>query len=301
LDGERSPLLERLVARASAAAVTDDWRADALRMLLPADCLPPPPACAALRRSALSHGGWACMATPVHFSAGMSTVTLQDGGILWLDPGDAPALAEDFNRVFEGESARLVVAGSDVLVAVFDTALEVDTRDPEALLGRDVYFGQPSGTDGPRLRRLMSEIELWLFDHAVNRSRTARGLQPVTGLWLWGGGSTSVQVPPIAGWTAGRDPLFAAFGAEDVWPGGAGPGVIVSDAEPGSAQWKAVEHDWLEPAAKALGAGVVAQLVLSASDRSFSLGRGPHLKFWRRPKPWWRSFAPKNGGSHELR
>ena len=31
----------------------------------------------------------------------------------------------------------------------------------------------PRGPDAVRVRRLMSEMEMWLFDHAVNESRRA--------------------------------------------------------------------------------------------------------------------------------
>jgi len=33
------------------------------------------------------------------------------------------------------------------------------------------------------------------------------------------------------------------------------------------------------------------ELDLSAADRRFSIGKGPNLRLWRRPRPWWVSYG----------
>jgi len=53
----------------------------------------------------------------------------------------------------------------------------------------------------------------------------------------------------------------------------------------------------LAPAAVALHAGRISRLDLSAGGRRFSVGRGPNLRFWRRPRPWWESFDVDTGDS----
>jgi hypothetical protein len=242
---------------------------------------------------------------------------MPDDGLVELRPDEAGALASDFNQTFADAGLRLWVARSAVLVCVFHGALEVTTHDPEAVAGHDLFEFQPAGPDAPRLRRLMSEIEMWLFDHPLNRARTAAGRQPVTGLWLWGGGATIPApavaagpaapavpaaharplLPTVRGWTAGHDPLFAAFGEATRFPTEAGPGVVVCTDQPGSAAWADVEQRWLAPAAVALHAGRISRLDLSAGERRFSVGRGPNLRFWRRPRPWWESFDVDTGDS----
>jgi hypothetical protein len=296
-----SPQLERLVARASASVRVADWRADAFRVIAPEEMTMPPIAAAALHASSGSPpGAWGFIATPVHFSASMSSVTMPEGGLLELRPDEAAALASDFNRTFVDARTRLSVGRSSVLVCVFDRALEVTTHDPEAVVGHDVFGFQPAGTDAPRLRLLMSEIEMWLFDHAVNRARTGDGRHPVTGLWLWGGGSTDSTIPEVLGWTAGADPFFAAFGQAQRFPPEAGPGVVVCTDQPGSDTWSDVEQQWLTPAVAALQSGRIKRLDLSAAGRRFSLGRGAALRFWRRPRPWWESFEIRGGELHDI-
>jgi hypothetical protein len=137
----------------------------------------------------------------------------------------------------------------------------------------------------------MSEMEMWLFDHPVNHARSSQQRRPVTGLWLWGGGATGEALPPVRGWCAGQDPFFAAFGNEREYPRGAGSGVIVCGEQPGSDEWLAVERRWLVPAVADLRSGRLQRLELSAADRRFSVGKGPNLRFWRRPRPWWESYG----------
>ena len=252
----------------------------------------PPIAAAVLHASGGPMAGeWVCVATPVHFLAGMTSVTMPDGGTLDVSRSDIEVLAVDFNRVFGGGGVRLRVARSGVLLCAFDEALQVTTHDPEDVVGRDVFSFQPEGTGARRLRRLMSEIEMWLFDHDVNRTRAAHALPPITGLWLWGGGSMLSAMPAVHGWTAGEDPLFAAFFVETEFPSEASCGVVVCTECPGSAAWIDVERRWLAPTIASLQSGRIDRLELSAGRQCFTIGKGFGRRFWCRPRPWWESFG----------
>jgi hypothetical protein len=286
-------MLERLVARAGDPSRVEDWRIEAFRVIAPDAQRLPSIAGTILREggSEADPAAWACIATPVHLSAGMRSVTMAADGILNPAPDEAAALSADFNRVFGGAGVRLSVGRGALLYCLFDDRIEATTHGPEELVGNDVFGFQPTGPDGARLRSLMSEMEMWLFDHPVNRARAAQERQPVTGLWLWGGGPTWEALPPVRGWSAGRDPFFAAFGSEQEYPRAAAPGVVVCAEQPGSKEWPEVERRWLVPAVAALGSGRLRRLELSAADRRFSVGKGPNLRFWRRPRPWWESYG----------
>ena len=286
-------MLESLVARAGESARVADWRAEALRGIAGETASLPSVGAAVLHAASGAQPAdwaWVCIATPIHLRAGMSNVTLPQDGILAMAPGEAEALATDFNRVFGGADLQLSVSRSGELLYLSREPLQVATHDPEVVAGRDVFDFQPAGPAGPRLRRLMSEMEMWLFDHAVNRFRAAGAVPPITGLWLWGGGAAGEPGPSVRGWTAGRDPLFAAFGSETGFPREAGPGVVVCGELPGSTEWPQVEERWLAPAASALRSGRIERLDLSAGRRRFSIPSGPRWRFWRRTRPWWESF-----------
>ena len=291
----RAPLLEHWLARAGAAAHVADWRAQAFRVIAP-DAAMPAIATAALRAAAIdAPGAWVFIATPVNCVAGMSSVSLPADGILNLGPAEADALADDFNQVFSGAGVRLRRGREGLLLCLFDTPLRASTTDPEEVLGRDIWEFLPRGADSPRVRGLMSEIEMWLFEHRVNELRRARAVPAISGLWLWGGGDAHAPLPAVRGWTSGSDPLFTAFTERSPDPAAAGdpataPGVAVITDWPGTAAWRGAEQRWLIPAIAGLRSGRLERLDLSAGDRCFSVSARGKWRFWRRPRPWWESL-----------
>jgi hypothetical protein len=228
------------------------------------------------------------IASPVHCEAGMVSVRMSADGVILLDPSEASRLAQEFSRDFADSAQRLIVAPSGRLFCVLASALAASTHDPLAVRGRDIGAFLPDGPDAPRLRRLTSEIEMWLFEHPVNRARIARGALPLTGLWLWGGGAPLASLPPLAGWTGGVDALFGAWPPCQSFPRVRQPGVIVLDAEPGSASWQALQDTWLVPALAALRSGRIRRLELGIGAQSLALRAGWSLRFWRpHARPWW--------------
>ena len=291
VDRQRSQLLERLLARADESIAVTDWRADAFRLIAPKMMSMPGVGAAGLcAEIGAVNAASVFLATPVHYVAEMSSVRLPAGGILSLSRAEADALAVDFNRVWNGAGIRLLAGQSARLYCLADQTLEATTLDPEELLDERIENQLPAGAAGASLRRLMSEIEMWLFEHAVNRSRTANAGAVVNGLWLWGGGPALASLPPVDGWTAGDDPFFSAFAAQRESTGSAS-GVMVTAAEPGSADWRDVESSWLERSLADLTSSRIARLELSAGDRRFSVGARWNWRRWRRRRPWWEHFA----------
>ena len=290
LEPRRAALLEQLLARADAPRPVSDWRADAFRSIAPPDARAPAVAPAALcAQGAAVDGAWVCLATPVHYVAEMTSVRLSQDGILSLNAAAAAALAADFNRVWSDSGIRLAAGEAGHLFCIFDRTLQVTTRDPQEVLDRHIEEYLPVGADAPRLRRLMSEMEMWLFEQNENNVRADVGWPRISGLWLWGGGAPLASLPEVQGWAAGDDVYFKALGARRAETSDSG--VIVAAATPGSDEWNEIESRWLKPAAALLRAGRLSRLDLSAGDRCFSLQGRAMLRFWRRSKPWWESLA----------
>lgn len=290
--GRRAPLLERLLAHAYRQTAVTDWREDAYRCVTGATDRPPAPAAAAL----YAHAGrvaapWVAVATPVSYVAAMTTVRLAPRGCLRLSGADARELAADFNKVFLAGGQRLFAADDGSLFCSFDAPLAVDTQDPVKLLGGEIGSSLPVGPDGARLRGLMSEIEMWLYEHALNAQRTARAELPISALWLWGGGTTLAELVPLPAWVAGRDPLFSAWSTQSVAQPGEGSGIVVLEAAPGEAAWSDAEALWLAPALDALAEGRIGSLELSAGAARYSLSARWPWRWWRGSRPWWESFV----------
>jgi hypothetical protein len=292
----RAPLLEKLLVRADGWAPVADWRADAFRVIAPHAVGMPAIAAAVLCAARLpvgTAGAWVCVATPVHYVAEMTSVRLPADGMLSLTPAAAETLASDFNRVWKGSGIRMMAAVSTgarsaQLLCLFDRAFEILTRDPEDVLERHIEEFLPTGTDAAPLRQLISETEMWLFEHEVNRARIGLGLPTINGLWFWGGGAPIAALPAVEGWAAGDDLFFNAFSSQrtQVLPSG----VVAAACIPGSDQWREVEARWLRPAIDQLRTRRIERLQISAAERCFTVtGRGLR-RFWRRAKPWWESF-----------
>jgi hypothetical protein len=302
--GRRSRLLERLLAGADSSSAVGDWRADAFRVIAPMTAMPGIGAaalCAERERvaggavaagamvSPATAAGSVFVATPVHYVADMSSVRLPADGILSLRQAEAEALAVDFNRVWHDAGVRLIAGHRADLLCAADQPITVASRDPEDVLDQSIETHLPTGAAGPRLRGLMSEIELWLFEHAVNGARTSGGAPAVNGLWLWGGGPALTSLPPVAGWTAGEDVFFRAFESAPGSPHAGSSAVLVIDAEPGMDQWRKAET-WLESSVAELGAGRIDGIKLSAGNRCFSVSARWRRRFWRRSKSWQEYF-----------
>ncbi len=289
-DRHRSRLLEGLLARAAPAASSGNWRADAFGVLAPTSPMPGIGAAAFCAAGGKSDGA-VFLATPVHCVADMNNVRLPLDGMLTLSAAEASELCADFNRTWADGGVRLVAGGAGDLFCLFDGVIAVDTVDPEDMLGRSIVDKLPTGPDASRLRRLMTEIEMWLFEHPVNRARQAAAAPTATALWLWGGGRALDSLPPVEGWTAGDDPMFKAWAAAPESPGRRqGSAVFVIAAEPGTENWRDAESRWLAPSVAELGAGRIARIELSAGHRRFTVGKGKLWRFLRR-RPWWESFA----------
>jgi hypothetical protein len=137
----------------------------------------------------------------------------------------------------------------------------------------------------------------------VNTARRARGAAVITSLWLWGGGSLEAEFPVVQGWTAGEDPLFAAFERESRYPESARdegrtarPGVVVVAEAPGTAEWQSAEARFVIPAVADLKAKRLGAIELSQGARAFRLSASGLRRFWRRERPWWESFATSAAG-----
>jgi hypothetical protein len=284
----RVSLLEQLIARADDWAPVADWRAEAFRVIAPQAAMPAvAPAALCADRGAVD-AAWVCAATPVRYEAEMSSVRMPVDGMLSLTLAAAETLASDFNRVWSGSGIRMTAARSAQLFCIFDRAFEVLTHDPEDVLDRHIEEFLPAGEDAAPLKQLISETEMWLFEHEVNRARTALKLPAINGLWFWGGGAPLASLPNLQGWAAGDDLFFNALSAPQ--NGKFQSGVVAAGCVPGSDQWQAVESRWLHPAMISLRSRRIARLQISAADRCFTVTARGLRRFWRRRKAWWESF-----------
>ncbi len=130
----------------------------------------------------------AWIATPVHLIAGLTSLHLDRRSILRLPTADLESFANDFNRTFAGSDLFLQPLPSGDFLLHGPATLTGSTTEPARALAADLEASLPKGTDAKPLKRLGSELEMWLHATPHNEVRQRRGEVPVSALWLWGGG-----------------------------------------------------------------------------------------------------------------
>jgi hypothetical protein len=227
---------------------------------------------------------WLC-AEPARFIVGQNDVRL--GGLISdLDAADAAALVEMLNTHFAGDGIRFVAAKPSCWFACVNHSPRIFTRPPEAALGAPLLAYLAAGPDAARWKRWQNELEMLLFEHAVNRGREARGQTPVDSVWFWGGGTLARQEAPANSTIFAdgglvcdlarsvgleQEPLPASFDAlpdavaHVIWLGSI-------EADVAAKQLSAIDRAWFAPARRALRAGVTREVDLVIAGRTLALG-----------------------------
>lgn len=241
-------------------------------------------------------------ATPVNLEARLDHVRLGQRGILRLPAEERRAWCEEFARSFgpglvlhEGGPRGFFLSGLAAPGAV--------TVDPARVLGGDIAASLARGENSVALRRLSSEVEMWLHGAALNRERERARLPTVSSLWTWGGGQGAPAVSiaraegivyggddpwlvALARARTGTDILSAPDHFQDFAPH-AVQGIFelttLSDSAGGLAR---LDASWFGRARAALASGALDRVDILANDRHFTTHRRAGWRFWRRGQHW---------------
>jgi hypothetical protein len=248
-------------------------------------------------------------ADPVHLRPDRDRVLLVPGQALGVTAAEAQGLAA---------AMMPLLAGAFTLHALSPDqwCLRTEGREqsgfssspPVDLAGADIDPHLPP----KRWHRLLTELQMALYDHPANTAREQRGDPVINSVWLWGAGT----LPPAAGgpWqsVSAADPVAIGLGrlagmrhrpigagAVD-WLGRApdeGRHLLVVDAlrnvrasgDPVAhgQRLQELESAWFAPLLAALKAGRIGMLTIHAPEAaaSFETVRGDLRRFWRRPRP----------------
>jgi hypothetical protein len=307
------------------AALQHGWREWLAHALGREDLAGAAPACIAAAAAEVAPGGpparaigtpW--IATPLQLTAGAARLYLDHRGVLRLPRAELAALAAAFQDTFAVSGFTLTPLSSGDFLLRTPGIAAVATTEPARCAGTDVAEALPRGAAAAPLRRLLSEIEMWLHGQALNEARVRRGEPPVTTLWPWGAEGRAGQPerrearatlrafgadPYVRGlWHLQADVCRALpQRLEDVLADEHACGVVLvlevglelqTDRRYTLAQSLAhLDARFVSPALKALRRGEVSSVTLIANDTRVTLRRRSHLRLWRRPRAGLRSFA----------
>jgi hypothetical protein len=293
------PHLDWLLRFASATRIAD-WRGSLAQDLGQPDLAAAGAAAMAAHGMPFAHQPvW--LATAVRFEARLDHVRMLDRGMPRLATAERAEWRAEFARAFAPYA--LHDAGPRGFLLTGIAPAQFASVDPARLLDADIGRAQPSGVAARELRRLAAEVEMWIHGAATNAARERAGLQRLSALWLWGGGSgaapSSVSPAPPPQFF-GDDPAFAGLAramSAECSPALAGFAALQAGTDrvlvelapingaPGESL-QALDAGWFAPVRAALKNGSLAQFDLVANDRWFRVVARPGWRIWRARKSW---------------
>ncbi len=302
------PALERLLGH---ARLRSDPPTGALAWLLRHFALDPPSvSLAALRRrgedgpTADADAPWLC-ADPVNLRFAREHLILADAATLAITPAEAGALVGALNELF-ADVGRFEATTAERWYLRPHTPPRARFVPLAEAVGRPVARCLPEGEDARDWQRLISEAQIVLHNHPLNRAREEAGLPLVNSLWLWGGGTlpdgartpcpaVQASAPEVRGLAraAGIEPQQPALAAALATPT---LSVLDTLARPALHldldTWRnaltELERDWCAPLLEALRSGRLKTLQISAPGEratlELSVAARDLWKFWQRPR-----------------
>jgi len=237
---------------------------------------------------------WLC-AVPVSLAVGADDVRLASL-VDDLAPEESGALLAALNAHFTADHIAFLSPRPASWYVRAPQAQALSTRSPEAALGAPLFDFLPSGPDSARWRRWQSEIQMLLFEHAVNRSRERARRTLVNSVWFWGGGIDAARRPSVSLFARDAHVVELARGsrAECFSPPAHFDALARRDAavwldavrpEDAAQQLATMDRDWMAPAERALASGRLSALEVVVGGRAlahrFAPRRSSLARRWR--------------------
>ena len=240
---------------------------------------------------------WIAAADPVYLEPRMDHLCLHELRRQGIPPADLRPLVDHLQKTLASDGdvgfARVgsyaYVTSQQPIASAKLPAYAIDQRPPDDYL--------PVGEDAVRYRQLSSEIEMALHEHEVNIQRQNDGLQPVNGLWIWGGGQAPLQTtephPPLFS----DDPLMRGYwtsktGVAEYWPGSIGSCLDLAVAgvvavTPEFDDDVELLESCLHELHQALNSRRLSKLMLLFRDGIYAdVRRSQAIRIWRRGHPF---------------
>jgi len=143
----------------------------------------PPAALVAARIDLPSDARQCWLASPFHARLMRDHLQVMPEGLFGWAADDAVDLAELLNPFLSDDGMSLHTTGAALILACREP-MEAAPAAFAEVAGKVLPNRHPSGADGGRMMRLVSEIQMYLHHHRGNLKSAAAD---VSGLWFWGG------------------------------------------------------------------------------------------------------------------
>jgi len=163
------------------------------------------------------------VASPYHAQLARTAVRVMPEGQMPWAAEDANELCEMLNPLLAEDGMQLLAVGAALLLACRES-IQANPKGFGEISGQMLPDRNHAGEDGCHLNRLLSEIQMLLFQHPSEKRRL-RGDPDVSGLWLWSPIDECIEPHAKQIAVATRNPVLHAI-AE-----GKDASVIITEAE----------------------------------------------------------------------
>ena len=212
------------------------------------------------------HGdaGWAWI-TPCHLTAHSNQVRMDDPLDLHVSTQECETLRSAMKRYFEEDSITLHPLSNGTWLAFGAVFKDLPTASLERVAGSSIDAWMPQQEHAKHLRRLQNEMQMLLYTHAVNDSRTTRGLATINAFWISGTG------------TPGPAPAKSPERMDHL--DGLRTSALQDDAHAWMQAWQELDTTHLAELLRSVKAGKAVQLTLCGERTAVTLET--------QDKPWW--------------
>jgi hypothetical protein len=146
------------------------------------------------------------VASPYHSQLGRDQVRVIPEGLFPWCAEDAIWLCDVLNPLLGEEGMHLLRVGAALLLTCCDP-MDAQPMSFARISGKTLPNRHPEGSDGGRLMRLVSEIQMILHN---NQPSHRSGQPEIHGLWIWGGNAWPAAAPESMPTVATRNPFLQA-------------------------------------------------------------------------------------------
>jgi len=132
-------------------------------------------------------------ADPVHLRADRDHAVLVPPAALSIGAEEADAIIASLNELVAADAMVFERSRPGRWYLSGMCAQSLDTIPTHAVAHRNVGHYLPGGDDAADWRRLMTETQMLLHTHEINRRREQQGKLPINGIWFWGGAPCAAQ------------------------------------------------------------------------------------------------------------
>ena len=133
--------------------------------------------------------GWICGADPVFLEAQLDKLYLRALGNEELAPSELAACVSSIEDALGSQGSQQFCQFGTNSYLLSDEPILTADLPAEAVQGLVAPHYMPRGPAAAGHNRLVSEVQMVLYENPTNLARLAEGKEPVSSLWFWGGGT----------------------------------------------------------------------------------------------------------------